>query len=105
MATSSTASDRGFDGPLEPVDDCTYRIPKSYKRGMLVDGLIFADERLLPLLKSERAAEQVVNVAFLPGIVRASLAMPDMGLRLLHRRRLCHRSSCRRRRLSRWRWL
>ena len=78
MATSSTASDRGFDGPLEPVDDCTYRIPKSYKRGMLVDGLIFADDRLLPLLKSDRAAEQVANVAFLPGIVRASLAMPDI---------------------------
>jgi len=78
MPAPTAASDRRFDGPLEPVDDCTYRIPKSYKPGMLVDGLIFADERLLPLLQSDRAPEQVANVAFLPGIVRASLAMPDI---------------------------
>ena len=36
-----------FHGPLEKVDECCYRIPKSYKPGMRVDGLIFADERLL----------------------------------------------------------
>jgi hypothetical protein len=34
------ASDRSFTGPLERVDDCCYRIPKAYKPGMLVDGLI-----------------------------------------------------------------
>ncbi len=45
---------------------------------MHVDGLIFADERLLPQLRSDRAPEQVANVAFLPGIQRASLAMPDI---------------------------
>ncbi|MGA1619564.1 MAG: RtcB family protein, partial [Pirellulales bacterium] len=78
MPASPAAADHRFDGPLEPVDDCTYRIPKSYKPGMLVDGLIFADDRLLSLLKSDRAPEQVANVAFLPGIVRASLAMPDI---------------------------
>jgi tRNA-splicing ligase RtcB (3'-phosphate/5'-hydroxy nucleic acid ligase) len=75
---SSRATDRSFTGPLEPVDDCTWRIPKSYKPGMLVDGLIFADERLIPLLRSDRAPEQVANVAFLPGIQQASLAMPDI---------------------------
>ena len=78
MSAPSPSSDRGFAGPLEPVDDCTYRIPKLYKPGKRVDGLIFADDRLLPLLKSDRAAEQEANVAFLPGIVRASLAMPDI---------------------------
>jgi tRNA-splicing ligase RtcB (3'-phosphate/5'-hydroxy nucleic acid ligase) len=72
------ASERSFTGPLEPVDDCTWRIPKSYKTGMLVDGLIFGDERLIPLLRSDRAPEQVANVAFLPGIQQASLAMPDI---------------------------
>ena len=71
-------AERGFDGPLERVDECCYRIPKSYRQGMLVDGLIFADERLIGQLRSDRAPEQVVNVAFLPGIQAASLAMPDI---------------------------
>jgi tRNA-splicing ligase RtcB len=72
------AAARSFEGPLERVDDCTWRIPRSYKPGMLVDGLIFADERLIPQLRSDRAPEQVANVAFLPGIQQASLAMPDI---------------------------
>ena len=76
--TDITTSDRTFTGPLERVDECCYRIPKSYKPGMLVDGLIFADERMIPQLRSDRAPEQVANVAFLPGIQTASLAMPDI---------------------------
>ena len=76
--TDITTSDRTFTGPLDRVDECCYRIPKSYKPGMLVDGLIFADERMIPQLRSDRAPEQVANVAFLPGIQMASLAMPDI---------------------------
>src|SRR3954447_12269823 len=45
---------------------------------MRVDGLIFADERLLTQIKMDQAPEQVANVAFLPGIQHASLAMPDI---------------------------
>ena len=67
-----------FHGPLEQVDPCCYRIPKSYKPGMLVDGLIFANEKLIQQVKLDQAAEQVANVAFLPGIQHASLAMPDI---------------------------
>src|SRR5205823_2799636 len=52
--------------------------PKSYKQGMRVDGLIFANERLLEQLKKDQAPDQVANVAFLPGIQHASLAMPDI---------------------------
>jgi len=71
-------SNRGYDGPLERLDEVTLRIPRSARPGMLVDGLIFADERLESLLRADRAAEQVANVAFLPGIQTASLAMPDI---------------------------
>ena len=78
QTVSEQGEDRSFRGPLERVDECTWRIPKSYKPGMLVDGLIFADERLIPQLRSDRAPEQVANVAFLPGIQQASLAMPDI---------------------------
>ncbi len=67
-----------FHGPLEQVDACCYRIPKSYKPGMRVDGLIFANEKLMQQLKLDQAPEQVANVAFLPGIQHASLAMPDI---------------------------
>src|SRR6266480_1746892 len=67
-----------YQGPLERVDECCWRIPKSYKQGMRVDGLVFADERLLEQIKGDQAPEQVANVAFLPGIQHASLAMPDI---------------------------
>src|SRR3979409_1191789 len=67
-----------FRGALEQVDACCWRIPKSYKPGMRVDGLIFASEKLMEQLKLDQAAEQVANVAFLPGIQHASLAMPDI---------------------------
>src|ERR1700680_4861758 len=67
-----------YHGPLEQVNECCWRIPKSYKPGMRVDGLIFADERLLQQIRNDQAPEQVANVAFLPGIQLASLAMPDI---------------------------
>jgi tRNA-splicing ligase RtcB len=67
-----------FRGPLEQVDACCWRIPKSYKQGMRVDGLIFTNARLLEQLKADQAPDQVANVAFLPGIQYASLAMPDI---------------------------
>jgi tRNA-splicing ligase RtcB len=64
--------------PLEKIDDYRWRIPKSYKPGMRVPGIIYADEKLLKDIRQDKAAEQVANVAFLPGIVNASLAMPDI---------------------------
>ncbi|MCY2951305.1 MAG: RtcB family protein [Planctomycetota bacterium] len=45
---------------------------------MLVDGLIFADQKMIGHIAADAAAEQVANVACLPGIQVASLAMPDI---------------------------
>ena len=45
---------------------------------MRVDGLIFADEKLIEAIRKDQAPEQVANVAYLPGIQDASLAMPDI---------------------------
>src|SRR5258707_10723930 len=67
-----------FTGSLERVDACCWRIPKGYKPGMLVDGMIFASEEMVAAIRKDSAAEQVANVAFLPGIQKASLAMPDI---------------------------
>ncbi|MGB2781595.1 MAG: RtcB family protein, partial [Phycisphaerae bacterium] len=69
---------QAYQGPLEPAGECRWRIPKSYKPGMRVDGIIYADERLIQDIRKDNAAEQVANVACLPGIQRASLAMPDI---------------------------
>ncbi len=67
-----------WTGPLEKIDDYRWRIPKSYKAGMRVDGLLFTSQEMLGDILEEQAAEQVANVAFLPGIVSYSLAMPDI---------------------------
>lgn len=71
-------SKSSYRGPLIQVNECCWRIPKSYKAGMRVDGLIYADERLIEMIREDQAPEQVANVAFLPGIQHASLAMPDI---------------------------
>jgi tRNA-splicing ligase RtcB len=53
-----------------------YRIPKT--GGMRVDGIVYADDRLMADIRSDPSLQQVCNVAHLPGIVSASLAMPDI---------------------------
>ena len=69
---------QGYHGPLEQIDECCWRIPKGYKEGMRVEGRIFADDRLVKQIREDQSPEQVANVAFLPGIQVASLAMPDI---------------------------
>jgi tRNA-splicing ligase RtcB len=67
-----------YTGPLEDIGGCRWRIPKSYRRGMRVDGIIYADSKLIEQIRHDNAPEQVANVACLPGIQRASFAMPDI---------------------------
>ncbi len=67
-----------WKGPLEKIDEYRWRIPKTYKRGMRVDGLVYASREMLADIMEEQALEQVANVAFLPGIIRYSMAMPDI---------------------------
>jgi tRNA-splicing ligase RtcB len=67
-----------WTGHLNKIDDYRWEIPVSYKTGMRVPGLVYADEAMLEIIKEEQSLEQVANVAFLPGIVKHSLAMPDI---------------------------
>jgi tRNA-splicing ligase RtcB len=67
-----------WKGLLEQIDEYRWRIPQSYKPGMRVDGLIFASKEMIGQIKQDQAPEQVANVAFLPGIVGCSIAMPDI---------------------------
>lgn len=61
---------------MEKIDDYRWRIPKT--GSMRVPGMIYADEELLRHISHDNSSKQVANVAHLPGIVKYSLAMPDM---------------------------
>ncbi len=67
-----------WQGVVNKIDDYRWQIPQSYKAGMAVPGLIFASEAMLSHIWEEQVFQQVANVAFLPGIVGHSLAMPDI---------------------------
>ncbi len=62
------------------IDDNRWEIPRDYKPGMLVPGLIYANEAMLDFIANEQTPEQVANVACLPGIVGFSFGMPDIHL-------------------------
>jgi len=66
-----------FEGPIQRIDDLIWEIPKSYKNGMRVSARIFADQTLLSKMKTDKTLEQAANVAFLPGIYKYSIALPD----------------------------
>jgi tRNA-splicing ligase RtcB len=67
-----------WQGQLIKIDDYHWKIPENYKTGMRVPGLIYTSKEMLESLREEQALEQVANVAFLPGIVGYSFAMPDI---------------------------
>ena len=59
---------------LEKIDATAWRIPQHGP--MRVPAVIYATEGLLKEM-DEKVYDQIVNVASLPGIVRAAYAMPD----------------------------
>jgi tRNA-splicing ligase RtcB len=61
---------------LQQIDEYRWRIPREGR--MRVDGIVYADAAMIGELRDDPSLEQVRNVAHLPGIVRASLAMPDI---------------------------
>jgi tRNA-splicing ligase RtcB len=63
---------------LNKLDDFRWEIPQDYKPGMRVPGLIYADEAMINVILQDQSIEQVANVATLPGIVKRSMAMPDI---------------------------
>src|SRR5439155_2371743 len=64
------------DYDIRKVTDYLWELPQDGK--MRVPARIYATEKMLSAILSDNAPQQVVNVAHLPGIVRASLAMPDI---------------------------
>ena len=67
-----------YEGQLEQLDANRWRIPKSSRPDMRVDGIVYSRQELLSEVLHGGALDQVANVATLPGIVEASFAMPDI---------------------------
>jgi len=61
---------------LKEIDKNRWLIPK--KGDMRVPGIVFSNHQLIKDLRNDQSLLQVVNVATLPGIVKQSLAMPDI---------------------------
>jgi tRNA-splicing ligase RtcB len=61
---------------LEKVGDFVYEIPRS--GGMKVPGRVYLAPQQIEHARQDKALEQVMNVAHLPGILGYSLAMPDI---------------------------
>ena len=61
---------------IKRINDYLWEIPQS--GDMRVPARIYANDELMAAIRSDKSLEQAANVACLPGIVRHSLAMPDM---------------------------
>ena len=60
---------------IKKLNDFEWEIEKSGE--MNVPGKVFANEKLIKQIQKDKSLDQVKNVAKLPGILRASLVMPD----------------------------
>ncbi len=61
---------------LRQLDEVRFELPMT--GAMRVPGIVFANARMMAGLREDPCLEQVRNVAHLPGIVKASFAMPDI---------------------------
>lgn len=66
--------------PLKELGSCKYEISLDSSKGMRVPGIIYANEVLKKGIEGDESLNQVVNVSKLPGIINASIAMPDIHL-------------------------
>jgi tRNA-splicing ligase RtcB (3'-phosphate/5'-hydroxy nucleic acid ligase) len=65
-----------FEFEPRQVDDVTWEIPA--EGAMRVPARLFVDRELLDAIRGDHSLEQIRNVATLPGIVDAAIAMPDV---------------------------
>ena len=63
---------------MKIIEETPFRFRIEQEGAMRVPGIVFASKSLLPDEHGDMALAQVANVATLPGIVRASYAMPDV---------------------------
>jgi len=66
-----------FKGKINQVSDVVWEIPTSYKPGMRVRAVIYADQDLLSKMAQDATLEQAANVTTLPGIEKFGITLPD----------------------------
>ena len=74
MSEVAQAGVRGF----HQVDGVVWELPTDARPDMRVPARVFADRELIGQIAADRSLEQLQNVATLPGITGAALAMPDI---------------------------
>src|SRR6266702_101230 len=63
---------------LTRIDEVVWELPAAARADMRVPARVFADSELLDAIARDDSLEQLQNVATLPGIVDAAIAMPDI---------------------------
>lgn len=63
---------------MQIIEETPYRFRIVQEGAMRVPGIVYASHDLVPDLNGDPSLVQVADVATLPGIVRASFAMPDV---------------------------
>jgi tRNA-splicing ligase RtcB len=61
---------------IRKIDDYRWEVKKEEK--MEISAIIYADEELMKSIQEDESIKQAVNVSYLPGIIKYSLAMPDI---------------------------
>jgi tRNA-splicing ligase RtcB len=63
---------------IKRLNKYLYEIPTNHRDDMRVPARIYADEQILQSALTDRSVEQLVNTTTLPGVVKYTLAMPDI---------------------------
>ncbi len=63
--------------PINKISEVEHRIETNAKEGMRVPVSIYADEKLLSKMLTDRTIDQAVNVSYLPGVYKHAIVLPD----------------------------
>ncbi len=63
---------------LQLIAPCAWEIPRNFRNDMRVAARLYASRAMVEHLVHERALDQLVNTATLPGVQEPALAMPDI---------------------------
>ena len=63
---------------LQQIASWAWEIPRSFRNDMRVNARVYASPTIIDHVLDERALEQLVNMATLPGVQEPALAMPDI---------------------------
>ncbi len=62
---------------LKKISDLEWEIPATYEPGMRVPARVYADQNLINMMRKDRTFTQLIGVAFLPGIQKWAIGLPD----------------------------